>query len=130
MTTTTAIVETLTAEVRVLMVGSRQVTKSIYSQLDWISPYKIDPFGRVNAGTTGTDPYGYRESYDLEVVGRNPVDGTLVRAHMNRECRLPRPDETLSWDEQRAVHSAQTARHQARFSELRQLHLIVLAGLR
>jgi hypothetical protein len=34
----TATVETLTAEVRVLMVGSRQVTMSVYGQLDFIDP--------------------------------------------------------------------------------------------
>lgn len=42
-----ATVEVLTAEVRVLMVGSRQVTLSVYGQLDEVSPAQIRPFGRV-----------------------------------------------------------------------------------
>ena len=35
----------LTAEVRVLMVGNRQVTRSVYWQLDYVSPLGIEPFG-------------------------------------------------------------------------------------
>ena len=48
--TTTAHVEVLTAEVRVLMVGSRQVTLSVYRQLDHVRPGHIEPFGRVRDG--------------------------------------------------------------------------------
>jgi hypothetical protein len=44
---TTATVETLTAEVRVLMVGSRQVTLSVYNQLDEVPYADIEPYGRV-----------------------------------------------------------------------------------
>jgi hypothetical protein len=47
MTTTTACVEVLTAEVRVLMVGSRQVTLSVFRQLDRVDSALIQPFGRV-----------------------------------------------------------------------------------
>jgi hypothetical protein len=47
MTITAARVEVLTAEVRVLMVGSRQVTLSVHAQLDQVKPGEIDPFGRV-----------------------------------------------------------------------------------
>ena len=68
---TTATVETLTAEVRVLMVGSRQVTLSVYSQLDTVPFDKIDPFGRVS-------PRDALE-YELWVVGRDE-SGTLVRS--------------------------------------------------
>lgn len=39
---TTATVETLTAEVRALMVGSRQVTMSVYNQLDRVPHSQID----------------------------------------------------------------------------------------
>ena len=42
-----ATVETITAEVRVLMVGSRQVTLSVAKQLDEIPLSKLRPFGRV-----------------------------------------------------------------------------------
>ena len=47
----TATVEVLTAEVRVLMIGSRQVTLSVARQLDCIDPYEIQPFGRIKLGT-------------------------------------------------------------------------------
>ena len=42
-----AVVKVLTAEVRTLMVGSRQVTLSVYGQLDHAPPEYIEPFGRV-----------------------------------------------------------------------------------
>jgi hypothetical protein len=67
----TATVETLTAEVRVLMVGSRQVTLSVYGQLDFTAPQIIEPFGRVR-------PKDAEEGY-LYLVGRNPA-GELVKA--------------------------------------------------
>ena len=45
--TQTATVETLTAEVRVLMVGSRQITLSVAKQLDVIPLSRLKPFGRI-----------------------------------------------------------------------------------
>jgi hypothetical protein len=67
---TTATVETLTAEVRVLMVGNRQVTLSVYRQLDKVDSMEIVPFGRVNDGKdSGT-----------WVVGKDAESGALVRA--------------------------------------------------
>lgn len=45
--TDTATVETLTAEVRVLMVGSRQVTLSVARQLDIVPLAELTVFGRV-----------------------------------------------------------------------------------
>jgi hypothetical protein len=68
-------VRTLTAEVRVLMVGSRQVTLSVYAQLDTIDADQITPIGRVRA----------RDG--LGVIGADS-DGRLVRAGypvINRE---------------------------------------------
>jgi len=65
----TATVETLTAEVRVLMVGSRQVTLSVYNQLDLVPHARVEPFGRVNPKEGG-----------LWVVGRDSLTGTLVRS--------------------------------------------------
>ena len=44
---TTATVETLTAEVRVLMVGNRQITLSVAKQLDEVPIAEIEVFGRV-----------------------------------------------------------------------------------
>lgn len=45
-----AMVEVLTAEVRVLQVGRRQVTLSVVRQLDWADPADVEPFGRVRTG--------------------------------------------------------------------------------
>jgi hypothetical protein len=51
MTTTasaqSARVDVLTAEVRVLQLGSRQITLSVYRQPDSISIERLEPFGRV-----------------------------------------------------------------------------------
>lgn len=67
-----ATVETLTAEVCVLMVGSRQVTLSVYNQLDWAPSSEIEPLGRVNPKDA---LHGW-----VYVVGRNNDGGALVRA--------------------------------------------------
>lgn len=67
-----ATVETLTAEVRVLMVGSRQVTLSVYNQLDWVPSSEIEPLGRVNP-KDALHGWAY-------IVGRNNDGGALVRA--------------------------------------------------
>jgi hypothetical protein len=72
---TTARVEVLTAEVRVLMVGSRQVTLSVYAQLDQVDHGEVEPFGRVAPRDADTD-YVY-------VVGASTRDadrGSLVRS--------------------------------------------------
>lgn len=74
MTSTTATVETLTAEVRVLKVGSRQVTMSVYNQLDYAGYDETELFGRVHP--RDRDPeYAY-------LVGMNRKDGTLVRVRV------------------------------------------------
>lgn len=65
-------VQVLTAEVRTLMVGSRQVTLSVYNQLDFVPHSRIEPFGRVN-------PKDAAEGR-IYVVGRDAEAGTLVRA--------------------------------------------------
>lgn len=67
----TAEVTALTAEVRALMVGSRQVTLSVYRQLDWVGDDEnFEPFGRVR----DKFPSG------VEMVGRDGETGSLVRA--------------------------------------------------
>jgi len=66
----TATVETITAQVRVLMVGSRQVTLSVARQLDSVEPAEIDPFGRVRLGT----------DQSCEIIGRSKITGALVRS--------------------------------------------------
>jgi hypothetical protein len=72
----TATVETLTAEVHVLMVGKRQVTLSVYRQLDHVSPDEIVPFGRVRADRK------LHES-SVEVVGTT-VEGQLVASSIEK----------------------------------------------
>jgi hypothetical protein len=112
MTITTARVEVLTAEVRILMVSSRQVTMSVYEQLDPVRPEAIEAFGRVSRrrshcwdGWGGHSPDCPRDCVD--VVGRD-IGGTLVRS-----CAQRHRDEHLRycrvWND---------------------LPLIVLAGLR
>jgi hypothetical protein len=70
----TATIETLTASVRVLMIGNRQITMSIFKQLDEVrGPYDLEPFGRI----------GYRAEYGgTWIVGRSLRErdrGALVR---------------------------------------------------
>jgi len=67
---TTASVEVLTAEVRTLMVGSRQVTMSVWKQLDVVHIDECEPFGRVK--------YDKAEPGDVWIVGRHVSDGSLV----------------------------------------------------
>lgn len=71
---TTATVETLTAEVRVLMVGSRQVTLSVFGQLDEVEFEQIEPFGRVR-------PKNDNDGY-IWLVGCDQGSGALVRARI------------------------------------------------
>lgn len=72
--TTTAHIDTLTASVQCLMIGNRQVTLSVYRQLDTVTPVQIEPFGRV------------RDSQDvgggINVVGAHSTGGALVRSYV------------------------------------------------
>ena len=63
----TAHIESLTAQVRVLMVGNRQITLSVAKQLDWVPLDQLTVFGRV------------RLSNDVQeqVIGATQ-DGTLA----------------------------------------------------
>lgn len=67
----TATVETLTAEVRVLVVGSRQVTMSVYNQLDHADFDQVEPFGRITPRDTRDGIY---------VIGKHRDRGDLVRS--------------------------------------------------
>jgi hypothetical protein len=78
-----ATVEVLTAQVRTLMVGSRQVTLSVYKQLDRVQPHEITPFGRVNVGSVGDI---------VETVGMDH-GGALVASRLHRvSTRYCTPD--------------------------------------
>lgn len=78
---TGAIVTTLAAEVRVLMVGSRQVTLSVARQLDRVELSQIQPFGRV------------RLSDGEMVIGRSCRDGSLVLASFDLIQGVPYVDD-------------------------------------
>lgn len=80
--TTTATVETLTAEVRVMMVGSRQVTLSVAKQLDRVDCADLDPMGRVRIDKTLAGGY-------IEVIGTHRPSGTLAVAEVQTEATLP-----------------------------------------
>lgn len=73
----TAHVETLTAEVRVLMVGNRQITLSVARQLDVLPLEVVEPFGRVELGTVSR---GYYKMDGPWVIGRDRGNGALVVA--------------------------------------------------
>jgi hypothetical protein len=80
-------VEVLTAEVRVLQVGRRQVTLSVVRQLDWAEAADVEPFGRVR---TSDKPPGriraisasgssqVKSATPIEIVGS--ASGVLVRS--------------------------------------------------
>src|SRR2546430_1925472 len=82
-----ATVEVLTAEVRVLQVGRRQVTLSVVRQLDWVDAADVVPFGRVRTGDTlpgrpraigSTGSSRVRQPAAVEIVGS--ASGVLVRS--------------------------------------------------
>lgn len=75
---TTATVETLTAEVRVLMVGNRQITAGVAAQLDAVRYVDAEPMGRIRL--RNSDAW----------IGRSLTDGTLVRVDHGPE----RPGDT------------------------------------
>lgn len=117
MSTDTATVETLTAEVRVLMVGNRQITLSVARQLDVIDIYsslveEFKPLGRVKTGGNRYEPGGVWSG--LEVIGSSYGALAIFRANgsdMKELCNLD------GWLAQRIVGWLT-------------LPLIVLAGLR
>lgn len=108
-----AAVQALTAEVRTLVVGSRQVTMGIYAQIDRVEPGRLVPFGRVRP----RDGYGW-----VCVVGRHVDTGALVRSRVRSKDPLP------NWQDSR--DAARRASDDAIAREWSALPLIVLAGLR
>ena len=86
----TATVEVLTAEVRVLMVGSRQVTLSVYRQLDRRPSDEVEPFGRVS-DKQDEPKYGCRSVF---VVGCD-ASGALVRSRHSVRTDPPERHQEL-----------------------------------
>jgi len=138
MTVTTATIETLTAEVRVLMVGSRQVTLSVAKQLDRTSffedgPGAITPFGRVKTGAKATlerlkpEKARLSGSYyddDFETYKAEPYLEVIGRSNRERDCGA------LVIFEVARSKDADQAEDKAALAEWAKLPLIVLAGLR
>jgi hypothetical protein len=140
----TATVKVLTAEVRVLMVGARQVTLSVYRQLDWVPPGCLEPFGRVNDRPDG----------GVEVVGRSARArdrGALVRSRVvpsierqqaegwRQSAEASRKGSIIYTADGRGELTAEDCDRHASVAEARvrlatgewsELPLIVLAGLR
>lgn len=73
----------LTAEVRVLKVGNRQITQSVAKQLDVVLPQFVEPFGRVRIGT-GSNTEEIIIGRCNSKGRRTNLHGTLVTA---RYCR-------------------------------------------
>jgi hypothetical protein len=135
-----ATVEVLTAEVRVLMVGSRQITLSVARQLDEIDAGDITPFGRIETGRK----HGPRTTV-AHVIGR-ARDGSLARsvATAERVICLGHPSSSFGRDDSFLTcdaHDLEGERGQRHgwtwFYPDRETHtawldlpLIVLAGLR
>jgi hypothetical protein len=126
----TAVVEVLTARVRVLQVGSRQVTLSVYRQLDHVDPGQIEPFGRVK---DRDDQAGM-----IHVVGSStrPVDhGALVRSKVLSAEMLEhlREHDAVSRDPYWRAQLADPYRYRQiaqAAAAWERLPLIILAGLR
>ena len=147
--TGTATIEVLTAEVRVLMVGTRQVTLSVFRQLDAVPFHGMRPFGRVNDGPPRSrwkDAWGYWQDGDpqLWLIGADRSTGHLVRCQLTMpdmpdepKCGIVHeafPEEVLSRhmrahaEYDRALDEWMIIREQ--WENVHKLPLIVLAGLR
>lgn len=118
MTGHAATVEVLTAKVRVLMVGSRQVTLSVYRQLDEIPLLAMEAFGRVRAEPRPDDD----EPRRIQVVGASR-DGQLCASWLWRSLnRMIYTDP--------GGRFANAGHGEQEWERLSDLPLIVLAGLR
>jgi hypothetical protein len=122
-------VEILTAEVRQLTVGNRQVTLSMFRQLDNVDSDHCEPFGCVHdsqAPAVGGDHGGHLPV--VHVVGRSVDTGVLVHAHRFK------PKHPAPWGglppRQSADELTRYERDLARYRDWAALPLIVLAGLR
>lgn len=124
----TATVETLTAEVRTLMVGSRQVTLSVARQLDVVPPTHLEPFGRVSL-----DLYKRLQAYtEGTLIGRHRRSGALCLSWI--DCPRLRHRHHypvgIEGDGEYAEAVAAYEVERAAYEEAKRLPLIVLAGLK
>ena len=110
-TTTTATIETLTAEVRTLVVGSRQITLSVAKQLDFVDLSRLRVFGRVRIFKGAHYVVGADRNGQLALAQYWPLGNYSGRYDVR-----PNPDALRAWD---ALNKAAAASP-----------LIVLAGLK
>ena len=75
----TVTVEVLRAEVRVLMVGTRQLTLSVFRQLDFVPWEECGLMGRVQ------DPRE-KDSGWFFAIGVSRADGSLVRTWLRKQA--------------------------------------------
>jgi hypothetical protein len=119
----TSTIQTLTAEVRTLVVGSRQVTLSVYKQLDNVRHDALEPFGRVHSGKIWKDDWRADRQNMIEVVGCIRDDyqqaGSLARASMGQPMGMGQNESKEDYESRRECYARWHA-----------LPLIVLAGLR
>jgi hypothetical protein len=116
-----ATVEVLTAEVRVLMVGSRQITLSVYRQLDEVAFHLLTPFGRVRSERQPSIT-SHWDTRRIEVVGADR-NGRLARSWLQYD-----PVEYSYRDP--VAHIGDLGAAAADWDAAENLPLIVLAGLR
>jgi hypothetical protein len=92
--TSTATIETLTAQVKTLQVGNRQITLGVVKQLDRNYYINLDPMGRVRSGRKD---YPRETESTTEVVGRNKTTGALEWAYAPRGTWPMETDEWRHW---------------------------------
>jgi hypothetical protein len=92
-TTTTATIETLTAEVRTLVVGSRQVTLSIAKQLDVVDLSRLRVFGRVHIFKSANYVIGADRDGQLALAEYWPLGNYFGRYDVR-----PKPEVVNAWD--------------------------------
>lgn len=131
-------VEVLTAQVRVLMVGSRQVTLSVFRQLDEVDFEEVTPFGRVR--DRNSDSY-------RDIIGIHFKDGSLVRAPLNRpvhegsyyreeyakhiqQHRYISPESEAKGKIEQEKYLEDLVRFRSQSDRFNKLPLIILAGLK
>lgn len=91
---TQATVITLTAEVRTLMVESRQVTLSVARQLDHVeSLADMDIMGRIRL----------TKDEDYQLIGRDKITGSLVLAYMEDKRTIGSSDVPVSDLEKQSI---------------------------
>jgi len=111
-TTTTATIETLTAEVRTLVLGSRQITLSMAKQLDVVDLSRLRVFGRVHIFKSANYVIGADRDGQLALAEYWP----LGKNYLGRYDVRSKPEVVNAWD---ALNKAAAGSP-----------LIVLAGLK